>query len=70
MSGRFPVARIEVPTASTYTSTRVDADELRDKILKSVPQDVPDGNAGNVHPIKTDVPEVRLDRPATAIEGH
>jgi phosphatidylserine decarboxylase len=56
-------------TGPDAISSPVDADELRDKILKSVPQDVPDGNAGNVHPIKTDVPEVRLDRPATAIEG-
>lgn len=49
-------------------SSPVDADALRDKILKSV-SDGPEGQAGNVYPIKTDVPEVRLDRPATVIEG-
>jgi phosphatidylserine decarboxylase len=50
-------------------SSPVDADQLRDQILKSVPNNVPRGEAGNVLPIQTDVPEVRLDRPATAIEG-
>lgn len=56
-------------------SSPVDADELRDKILKSVPQDRTDGKAGpgNLQPLDTgsslDVPEVKLERPATVIEG-
>ena len=49
-------------------SSPVDADQLREKILKSQPDNI-NNRAGNVHPIHTDVPEVRLDRPATAIEG-
>jgi phosphatidylserine decarboxylase len=53
-------------------SSPVDADQLRKSILKSVPHgdEVPeDGTPGNLHPINTDVPQVRLDRPATVIEG-
>jgi phosphatidylserine decarboxylase len=50
-------------------SSPVDADQLRDKILKSQPDNIHNKEAGNFHPIQTDVPEVRLDRPATAIEG-
>lgn len=58
-------------------SSPVDADALRDKILKSVPdpEDRTDGKhgPGNLQPLATgsaiDVPEVKLERPATAIEG-
>ena len=58
-------------------SSPVDADALRDKILKSVPgpDDRSDGKVGpgNLQPLATksaiDVPEVKLERPATVIEG-
>lgn len=58
-------------------SSPVDADALRDKILKSVPdpEDRTDGKfgPGNLQPLATgsaiEVPEVKLERPATAIEG-
>lgn len=59
-------------------SSPVNADELRDHILKSVPQpqDRSDGKVGpgNLQPLETgssldSVPEVKLERPATVIEG-
>jgi phosphatidylserine decarboxylase len=49
-------------------SSPVDADQLREQILKSQPDNILN-KPGNIRPIQTDVPEVRLDRPATVIEG-